>query len=108
MSLPDAMNDNLSLAQSTVYRDPPALELAGVVRRIATNDDYRRFELSEAVSGHHHHHLICSSCGDVTDFEVSATVEHELETALARVARRAGFQVRTHRLDLVGTCASCS
>ena len=30
------------------------------------------------------------------------------EAALDRIAERTGFQVRTHRLDLVGTCPSCS
>jgi len=39
---------------------------------------------------------------------VPAAVEVELESALAKVAKRTGFQTLSHRLDLVGTCARCS
>ena len=107
LTIPQLLERQPGLAQSSAYRNLAVLERAAVVHRIVTTDEFARYELAEDLT-HHHHHLICSSCGDVTDFEVSATVEEELETALARVARRAGFQVRTHRLDLVGTCASCS
>ena len=107
ITLPDLLAADDSLAQSSAYRNLAVLEKASVVHRIVTTDELARYELAEDLT-HHHHHLICSSCGDVTDFEVPSTVEEELEAALARVARRTGFQVRTHRLDLVGTCPSCS
>ena len=107
LTIPQLLEHLRGLAQSSAYRNLAVLERAGVVHRIVTSDEFARYELAEDLT-HHHHHLICSACGDVTDFEVSATVEQELETALARVARRTGFQVRNHRLDLVGTCASCS
>jgi Fur family transcriptional regulator, ferric uptake regulator len=107
LTIPQLLERQPGLAQSSAYRNLAVLERAGVVHRIMTSDEFARYELTEDLT-HHHHHLICSSCGDVTDFEVSATVEQELEAALTRVARRTGFHVRTHRLDLVGTCARCS
>jgi Fe2+ or Zn2+ uptake regulation protein len=107
LTIPQLLDRQPGLAQSSAYRNLAVLERAGVVHRIVTTDEFARYELAEDLT-HHHHHLICSSCGEVTDFEVPPTVEDELEAALARVARRTGFQVRTHRLDLVGTCASCS
>jgi Fur family transcriptional regulator, ferric uptake regulator len=107
LTIPQLLERQPGLAQSSAYRNLAVLERAGVVHRIVTSDEFARYELAEDLT-HHHHHLICSSCGEVTDFEVSSTVEHELEVALARVARRTGFQVRTHRLDLLGTCATCS
>jgi len=107
LTIPQLLEHHPGLAQSSAYRNLAVLERAGVVHRIVTSDEFARYELAEDLT-HHHHHLICSSCGDVTDFEVSAAVEQELETALTRVARRTGFNVRTHRLDLVGTCARCS
>src|SRR4051812_19823834 len=75
LAMPELMEANGSLAQSSVYRNLAALELAGIVRRIVTNDDFGRFELSEAVSGHHHHHLICSTCGSIEDFTLPERVE---------------------------------
>lgn len=107
LTIPQLLEHRPGLAQSSAYRNLAVLERAGVVRRIVTTDEFARYELAEDLT-HHHHHLICSTCGDVTDFEVSDTVEEELETALAKVARRAGFKVRHHRLDLVGTCPECS
>ncbi len=107
LTIPQLLAREPDLAQSSAYRNLAVLERAGVVHRIVTSDEFARYELAEDLT-RHHHHLICSACGAVTDFEVSDTVEHELEGALARVARRAGFTVRTHRLDLVGTCADCS
>jgi len=107
LTIPQLLEQRRDLAQSSVYRNLAVLERAGVVHRIVTSDEFGRFELAEDLT-RHHHHLICSACGDVIDFTVPAPVEHELETALSRVARQAGFQADSHRLDLVGTCASCT
>jgi Fe2+ or Zn2+ uptake regulation protein len=107
LTIPQLLGRQPGLAQSSAYRNLAVLERAGVVHRIVTSDEFARYELAEDLT-RHHHHLICSSCGDVSDFEVSANMEQELEASLARVARRTGFQARTHRLDLVGTCAACS
>lgn len=95
------------LAQSSVYRNLVILEQVGAVTRIVTRDDYARYELTERLTDHHHHHLICTSCGDVSDFSLTDQTESRLDDALRRVARDAGFTVEAHRLDLVGTCASC-
>lgn len=52
-------------------------------------------------------HLICSNCGDVADFALTARIESSLEAALRPAARSANFAVDGHRLDLVGQCADC-
>ena len=107
LTIPQLLEQRRDLAQSSAYRNLAVLERAGVVHRIVTTDEFARYELAEDLT-EHHHHLICSSCGDVTDFTVPAAVEHDLEAALAKVARRPGFQATDHRLDLVGTCAGCA
>ncbi len=107
LTIPQLLEQRRDLAQSSVYRNLAVLERAGVVHRIVTTDEFGRYELAEDLT-QHHHHLICSTCGDVADFTVPAPVEHELESALSRAAKRAGFRPSGHRLDLVGTCAGCS
>jgi len=107
LTIPQLLERQPGLSQSSAYRNLAVLERAGVVHRIAGADGFARYELTEDLTGHHHH-LICSACGDVIDFAVSDAVERELEVALHRAAQRAGFRVSGHRLDLVGTCASCS
>lgn len=95
-----------SLPQSSVYRNLMILEEVGAVARIVTRDDFARYELAEHLT-EHHHHLICSICGDVTDFYLETRAEASLDRALQRAADKAGFEVETHRLDLLGTCGSC-
>lgn len=107
MTIPQILERNRNLAQSSVYRNLVVLEEVGVVTRIVTRDDFARYELAEGLTEDHHHHLICSSCGDVSDFALEDGLEAELERALARVARRSRFAVEGHSLDLVGVCPAC-
>lgn len=95
-----------SLAQSSVYRNLTILEEVGAVTRIVTRDDFARYELAEHLT-EHHHHLICSACGDVVDFSLEAKTETALDRALGAVAKKLGFQVEGHRLDLLGVCSDC-
>ncbi len=107
LSIPDILDHNRRLAQSSVYRNLAILELAGIVHRIVTKDEFARFELSEAVSGRHHHHLICSSCGAVEDVTLPATLERSVTRELGKLASDRGFAVSGHQMDLLGMCSIC-
>jgi Fur family transcriptional regulator, ferric uptake regulator len=107
VTIPEILAQQPGLAQSSVYRNLSVLERAGVVARIVTSDEWARYELAEDLTDHHHH-LICSSCGAVSDFTLSAQVEQSIDAAFVRVAKRAGFRLEHHRLDLVGLCESCA
>ena len=74
---------------------------------VMINNIFAQFVANEIVVGHHHH-LICTTCSRIDDFAISIDDEHELLKALGRRAKRAGFVVSGHRLDLVGTCANCN
>jgi len=93
--------------QSTAYRNLAVLEQAGVVRRVITEGEFARYELTEELTAHHHH-LICSRCGKVEDVTVPGELEETLDRTLDRLARRAGFAVIDHRLDLIGVCSDCA
>jgi Fe2+ or Zn2+ uptake regulation protein len=107
MTLPEILDADRSLAQSSAYRNLAELIEAQVVHRIITSDEHGRFELSEDLT-EHHHHLICTTCGAVADFTVPARLERELDRTLDGVASREGFVADHHRLDLVGRCAGCA
>ncbi len=107
LSIPEILHHDSSLAQSSAYRNLAVLELAGVVHRIVTKDEFARFEISEALSGHHHHHLICSSCGSVKDITLPVALEVTVDQEMASVAKLHGFQPTSHQMDLIGICASC-
>jgi Fur family transcriptional regulator, ferric uptake regulator len=107
LTIPEILRLRPDLAQSSVYRNLAVLERAGVVRRIVTTDEWARYELAEDLT-EHHHHLICSSCGMVRDFTVSARLERSIDDALGQVAAGSGFRLDHHRLDLVGLCRDCA
>lgn len=107
MTIPDLLAADRTLAQSSAYRNLAVLEQVGAVSRIVTSGDYASYELAEDLTGHHHHHLVCSECGDVSDFALSPSVEAELDRVLRNAARRADYAIDHHRLDLVGRCRSC-
>lgn len=106
LSIPEILDAGPELAQSSVYRNLVVLEEAGIVHRMATSDDFARYELTEDLTGHHHH-LVCANCGRVEDLAATPAVERSVAAAVAEAARQAGFRTQHHRLDLVGVCARC-
>ena len=106
ITIPDILRLDPDLAQSSVYRNLAVLEQAGVITRVVTHDEWARFELAEDIGGHHHH-LICEECGMVLDVVVPDAVEATLDESLGQLATMNGFELRHHRLDLVGVCTEC-
>ena len=95
------------IAQSSLYRNLVVLEEVGAVQRVVSTDDNGRYELNEEILGHHHH-MLCSICGDVRDVTVPPQLEEELDNALTQLAKRSGFKLDQHRLDLIGRCENCA
>ncbi|RYZ84044.1 MAG: transcriptional repressor, partial [Proteobacteria bacterium] len=50
----------------------------------------------------HHDHLICLTCHKVIEFE-----NEEIERLQEQVAKKLGFKLTKHSLELFGTCAEC-
>ena len=96
-----------TLPTSSTYRSLATLTHAGAVHRVVTTNDIAHYELAEAVTGRHHHHLICTTCGTVQDYEAPPALEAALHRAAQRVREGSGFVTTDHRLDLLGTCATC-
>lgn len=106
VTIGEILESDGQLPQSSVYRNLVILEESGAVSRIVTDDDFARYELAEHLT-EHHHHLICSTCGSVSDFALSARTETSLDRALKAAADAVGFAPSGHRLDLLGTCSTC-
>lgn len=93
--------------QSSVYRNLSVLEHAEVVRRVITEGEFARYELTEELT-EHHHHLICTRCGKVEDVTIPPDLETTMDRAVDRLAKRSGFAKVRHRLDLIGMCRTCA
>lgn len=107
LTIPEILDRDTCLAQSSVYRNLAVLVQAEVVAKVVTNSEWARYELAEGLTNHHHHHLVCSTCGLVRDVELPTRLEAAIDALVASVAVETGFLVEEHRLDLVGRCAAC-
>lgn len=87
-----AMDSRISLA--TVYRTMRALEESGAIQRHAFGDGPARFE--RAADGHHDH-LIDIDTGQVIEFS-----DPRIEALQDEIARRLGYEIVHHRLELYG------
>ncbi|MEX0284045.1 MAG: Fur family transcriptional regulator [Paracoccaceae bacterium] len=87
-----ASDPNISLA--TVYRTVKLFEEAGILDKLEFGDGRARYEDAER---DHHDHLIDLSSGEVIEF-----VDAEIEALQEKIARKLGYELRGHRLELYG------
>ena len=87
-----AMDPHISIA--TVYRTVRLFEEAGIIERHDFRDGRSRYE---ETPDHHHDHLIDMRSGRVIEF-----VEPEIEALQESIARRLGYRLVDHRLELYG------
>ncbi len=86
---------------ATVYRTLNLLKDAGLVDQKQFSDGKSVFEVMEP--GTHHDHLICINCHKVIEFE-----NEEIERLQEQVAKKYGFKLTKHSLELFGNCADCA
>jgi Fur family ferric uptake transcriptional regulator len=77
---------------STVYRTVKLFEDAGIIERHDFREGRARYE---QMRDEHHDHLINLRTGEVIEFK-----SEEIEALQAEVARRLGFRLVEHRLEL--------
>lgn len=87
-----AVDANISLA--TVYRTMKLFEDSGIIERHDFRDGRSRYE--EATEDHHDH-LIDAKSGEVIEF-----TSEEIERLQVEVARKLGYRLVDHRLELYG------
>ncbi len=87
-----ARDPHISIA--TVYRTVRLFEEAGVVERHDFGDGRSRYE---EASDEHHDHLIDMKTGKVIEF-----MDPEVERLQAEIARRLGYHLVGHRMELYG------
>ena len=87
-----ALDPHISIA--TVYRTVRLFEEAGIISRHDFRDGRSRYEEAPET---HHDHLIDMRSGKVIEF-----VDAEIETLQEAIARKLGYQLVDHRLELYG------
>jgi Fur family transcriptional regulator, ferric uptake regulator len=84
------VDDRISI--STVYRTVKLFEDAGIIERHDFREGRARYE---QIPDTHHDHLINLRTGDVIEFQ-----SDEIERLQAEIARRLGYRLVDHRLEL--------
>ena len=77
---------------STVYRTVKLFEDAGIIERHEFRDGRARYE---QIPDTHHDHLINLRTGEVIEFQ-----SEEIERLQAEIARKLGYRLVDHRLEL--------
>lgn len=91
--------DRLGVGRATVFRSLDILTDLGVIERLDLPSGEHTFVACEPT---HHHHVVCSNCGRSTDVGDSG-----MAAVLNEVARRSGYRIESHRLELFGLCPAC-
>ena len=85
---------------ATVYRTMKLLAESGLASARNFGDGQTRYEA--AVGREHHDHLICTGCSTIIEFE-----NDQIERMQEGVAKRHGFKVVSHKMELYGLCRNC-
>lgn len=85
---------------ATVYRTMKLLAESGLAHAQNFGDGQTRYE--PTVGRDHHDHLICTRCSTIIEFE-NDRIEHLQEV----VAKKHGFRVTSHKMELYGLCRAC-
>lgn len=95
----DVRSRRLGIGRATVFRAIDLLVSVGAVERIDLQNGEHAYV---ACVPTHHHHVICARCDrsiEIGDLGLGA-VSRE-------VARRTGYRIDGHRLELFGLCPAC-
>ncbi len=89
-----AVAEDPRISLATVYRTVRLFEEAGIIERHDFRDGRSRYE---EAGDDHHDHLIDLKSGEVVEF-----VNEEIERLQEAIARKLGYKLVDHRLELYG------
>jgi Fe2+ or Zn2+ uptake regulation protein len=87
-----------SIHLATVYRTLETFVAAGILEKIDFQEGKFRYEYMHD----HHHHAICNNCGKVEDI-----TDAGIEAIESKIAKKTGFAISKHVLELFGLCIKC-
>ena len=86
------LDPRISIA--TVYRSVKLFEETGILEKLEFGDGRARYEDAER---DHHDHLIDMNSGEVVEF-----IDPDIEALQEKIAKRLGYRLKGHRLELYG------
>ncbi len=92
-------NPDINIGIATIYRTLSLLEESGIASSISFGAQGKKYELGLK---QHHDHLICTVCGEITEF-FDETIEEQQEM----IAKKFNFTMTDHSMKIIGLCENC-
>lgn len=86
---------------ATVYRTLELLEEIDVIRRLDFGDGRARYEVKD-LDSQNHHHLVCTNCGEITEFADDIWIKLEQS-----IQEKTQFLIQDRTAKFYGLCVSC-
>lgn len=84
---------------ATIYRTLSRLEESEIVTSLSFGAQGKKYELG---AKDHHDHMICTECGNITEF-----VDEAIEERQHKIADELGFKMQDHSMQIYGICKDC-
>lgn len=84
---------------ATIYRTLSRLEDSEIVTSLSFGAQGKKYELG---AKDHHDHMICTECGNITEF-----VDQAIEERQHKIADELGFKMQDHSMQIYGICKNC-
>lgn len=95
-----AREHGVNVGRATVFRTLDLLSDLELVERIDLPSGEHAYVACEPA---HHHHVVCSQCGRSREIGDAG-----LRSVVRDIARRTGYRIDGHRLELFGRCPDCA
>ncbi len=92
-------NPELNAGIATIYRTLSMLEENDIVSSLSFGAQGKKYELG---AKDHHDHMICTECGEITEF-----VDEVIEQQQHKIAEKFGFKMQDHSMQIYGVCKQC-
>jgi len=89
----------LNAGIATIYRTLSMLEDNDIVSSLSFGAQGKKYELG---AKDHHDHMICTKCGEITEF-----VDEVIESQQHKIAKEHGFKMQDHSMQIYGICKNC-
>jgi len=89
----------LNAGIATIYRTLSMLEENDIVSSLSFGAQGKKYELG---AKDHHDHMICTKCGEITEF-----VDEVIEERQHKIAEKFGFKMEDHSMQIYGICKKC-
>ena len=90
-----------NIGYATVYRTMKLLTDSGLAIARQFGDGQTRYE--NLPEDGHHDHMICIKCSKIAEFQ-----NQKIEQLQSEMAKKLGFTVVNHKLELYGYCQACA